>query len=69
MEATAIDNSEKGALHGGGSSCEKGRRLHTGRLQPSSPEGRVWFTGSHISQCIFHLCPLHSEKYIRIKRL
>ena len=37
MEATAIDNSEKGARHGEGSSCEKGRRLHTRRLQPSIP--------------------------------
>ena len=69
MEATAIDNSEKGARHGGGSSLRERPSPPHGAAPALSPEGHLWFTGSHISQCIFHLCPLHSEKYIKIKRL
>lgn len=48
--------------------CERGHSLHTGPLT-LSPQGRLRFTGSHISQCIFHLSPPHSERYMKLKHL
>lgn len=51
----------------GGSSCERGHP--SARASTLSPQGRLRFTCSHISQCIFHLSRSHSERCMKLKHL